>query len=334
MKKVHLVESGMKEPISADFIVRPYQPGDEKVINDRFNQIFGLQRDLKEWCWKFQSPNESQLLLAFDLKGKLVSHFGVLKENFTYNGKIYNAGHSVDNFSARIPAAIRQGIFHKLAQQFFDKHGNPEEFSLIYGFPGTRNLRLGIHKLDYGTPFPVRYWEKSLLELTSSNFELIKDNYNLQYKKIDKLWQKAAHRYPVSIVRDSSWIRKRYVSRPANNYRFLRTMYWGAYSSICVYTLQEDNLQVVDLIWDGRRKKDLEKLEELLTRSALKSQAIRLSMWLSGDPEAEKVFANKGWRQFQEPQDLHLVVLSFNKEIRKQKLLDHFYLTKGCTDII
>lgn len=324
----------MKEAISTDFIIRPYRPGDEKAINQRFNQIFGLHRDLKEWYWKFQSPNESQILLAFDLNRNLVSHFGVLKEDFIYNGKIYHAGHSVDNFSVRIPAAVQQGIFYKLAQQFFDKHGNPEEFSIIYGFPGTRNLRLGIHKLNYGTPFPIRYWEKSLTETTFSKLDLIKDNYDIHSKKIDQLWQKASRRYPVSIVRDSLWIKKRYVSRPANNYRFLRTKYWGAYSSFCVYTCEEDSLQVVDLIWDGRRKKDLEKLEELLSRNAFQSRASRLSMWLSGDPEAEKIFAKKGWRQFQEPHDLHLVILSFNKEMKKQMLLDHFYLTKGCTDII
>jgi hypothetical protein len=57
-------------------------------------------------------------------------------------------------------------------------------------------------------------------------------------------------------------------------------------------------------------------------------------MWLSGDPWAEKIFAARGWQHIREPQDLHLVVLTFNKEIKKQKLLDHFYLTKGCTDII
>lgn len=317
-----------------DFIVRPYQTGDEKAINDRFNQIFGLQRDLTEWYWKFKPPNESKVLLAFDLKGKLISHFGVLKENFTYLGKNYQAGHSVDNYSSQIRSAIHKGVFYKLAKQFFNRYGNPDNFSIIYGFPGTRNLRLGIHKLNFGTPLPVGYWEKKPEKCSNLSLKLVEDAFRLKQHKIDRLWQRAVHRYPVSIVRDAFWIEKRYLSRPGQNYRFLKTSSWGAYSSICVYVIRQDVLEVVDLVWDGRSKKDLEKLDKLLGLAAEKSRAPKLAMWLSGDEEAQGILADLGWKNMKEPNHLHLVVLSFDPRIDKQIALQHFYLTKGCTDII
>jgi len=325
----------INQPIdnTTDFLIRPYQPGDEKEINVGFNKIFGQNRDLSEWYWKFQSLNKSRILLAFGSNDKLISHYGVVTDRFKYFGKIYNAGHSVDTFSARMPAAINQRIFEKLVHKFFGLYGNQDDISLMYGFPGKRILSLGTLKLDYGAAFPIKYWERSILNkpwfVTFS-----KRSYRLNLKKVDKLWQGASDRYPISIVRDSLWIRKRYLSRPGALYCYLKTSRLGVYSSICIYRIEKDSLAVVDLVWDGKRRKDLRKIDRLLAQSAARLGLSRLTMWLSGDDEAEQIFSEIGWNTKQEPQKLHLVVKSFSKEIDRQKLLDHFYLTKGCTDII
>jgi len=38
----------------SEFIIRPYQKGDEIAINNTFNQVFGTDRSIEEWYWKKQ----------------------------------------------------------------------------------------------------------------------------------------------------------------------------------------------------------------------------------------------------------------------------------------
>ena len=82
------------------------------------------------------------------------------------------------------------------------------------------------------------------------------------------------------------------------------------------------------------RKKDLVRLESLLVNVSREKRLSYMAMWLSGDKEAESVFESNNWQIETEPQNLHMVVKSFNSDIDRSTLLNHFYLTKGCTDII
>ena len=316
-----------------DFYIRPYIEGDEIKINDGFNQVFGENRTLEEWKWKFQSNNESRILLAFDSDDNLISHYAVLIDKFNYKGILYTSGHSVDTFSKPMPTAIRTKLFKKLVLRFFEMYGNINNVSLMYGFPGTRMLKLGSLKLDYGEAFPIKLWKKSIPD--GSDYGLVfKSFWKLRDKKIDHLWNRSVHRYPVSIVKDAAWVNKRYLSRPNGSYQVLRTARIGAYTSLCIYIILKDTLFLVDLIWDGMRKKDLVRLESLLVNVSREKRLSYMAMWLSGDKEAESVFESNNWQIETEPQNLHMVVKSFNSDIDRSTLLNHFYLTKGCTDII
>ena len=52
---------------------RPYRAGDEVAINDGFNRVFGLQRSLAEWWWKFAPDTTAPwIMLAFDEEGRIV----------------------------------------------------------------------------------------------------------------------------------------------------------------------------------------------------------------------------------------------------------------------
>ena len=37
-----------------NIIIRRYKEGEEKEINDLFNQIFNEKRPIEEWYWKFR----------------------------------------------------------------------------------------------------------------------------------------------------------------------------------------------------------------------------------------------------------------------------------------
>lgn len=314
-----------------DFVIRKYQTGDEHLINKGFNKIFGLRRSIQEWYWKFKDPNDSRIMLSLDAE-EVLSHYAVQTDRFQYLGELLTAGHSVDTFSVRKAKATSGRSLQKLVQQFFDEFGSAEDVALMYGFPGERILRLGHIKLDYGRACPVKYWE---LELPAKPKKLPgAANHPGPPAKINQLWNRASWRYPVSIVRDYKWLHKRFLSRPNHKYQFIRRTRWGRYSLLCTFVRDRNMIEVVDIVWDGSSRRDIKFVTEALSSTAHRYGIPRVSLWLSGDKKLEELLEKYGWKMREEPHKLHLVVKSFVSTIDREELLDRFYLTKGCTDII
>ncbi len=314
-----------------DFVIRGYQKGDEQLINREFNTIFGLKRPIQEWYWKFKHPNESRIMLSLD-RDQMLSHYAVQAARFQYQGDIYTAGHSVDTFSIRRAKATSGRSLEKLVQSFFREFGGVNDIALMYGFPGRRILRLGSIKLDYGIPLAVKYWE------LKPKFSDLRLQGGMDHpgtpSMVDELWSSAAHRYPVSIIRDYKWIYRRYISRPNNEYRFVYHKVQGRYTVLCVYVKKARVLEVVDIIWDGQNENDIKFITSILASIALKKALRKVSMWLSGDEKLEAILERNRWMIKEEPNQLHLVVKSFTSKIDREDLLSRFYLTKGCSDII
>lgn len=314
-----------------DFVIRKYQAGDEHLINKGFNQIFGLRRSIQEWYWKFKDPNDSRIMISLD-RGELLSHYAVQTDRFQYLGETYTVGHSVDTFSVRKAKATSGRSLQKLVMSFFEEFGSAEDVALMYGFPGTRILRLGNMKMDYGRAIPIKYWELTL------PFKHKKfaggDSHPGHPSKINQLWKRAAKRYPASIIRDYQWMHKRFLSRPDHKYQFIRSSSWGRYSLLATFVRHQGAIEVVDIIWDGSSKRDVRFFTGALASVAHRNGITKISMWLSGDEKLEQNLEKYGWIVREEPHKLHLVVKSFVSSIDREELLDRFYLTKGCTDII
>ena len=88
---------------------------------------------------------------------------------------------------------------------------------LLYGFPGKRALRLGQLKLGYGEPVPIRLWQR---EVTHRRLIWRKRSPQTapNLTAFERLWHRAAGRYPVSTIRDASWLKQRYLERPNSPY--------------------------------------------------------------------------------------------------------------------
>ncbi len=67
--------------MSADggYTLRAYAPGDEAAIQRAFTEVFGVQRTLAEWRWKFvDPPRGSRIVLAFDAAGELACQYAAI----------------------------------------------------------------------------------------------------------------------------------------------------------------------------------------------------------------------------------------------------------------
>ena len=314
-----------------DLVIRTYQAGDEHLINRGFNQIFGLRRSIQEWYWKFKDPNDSRIMLSLDGR-EVLSHYAVQTDRFQYQGRRYTIGHSVDTFSVKKAKATSGRSLQKLVYRFFDQFGSEEDVAVMYGFPGERILKLGHIKLDYGRAQPIKYWE---LEPPSNPKKFSgATKHPGPPVKINRLWDRASKRYPVSIVRDYRWVHKRFLSRPNQKYQFIKHTRWGRYSLLCTFVRNRNEIEVVDIVWDGSSRRDVRFITEALSSIAHRYGISKVSLWLSGDKKLEESLERYGWQIKEEPHKLHLVVKSFVSTIDREELLDTFYLTKGCTDII
>lgn len=315
------------------FAIRPYRTGDEGKINDAFNAVFGQNRSLEEWKWKFDSVNPSRIIIAVDQDEQVVTHYAVLTDEFQYKGKRYIGGHSVDTYSKRRSDAVRTRLFEKTVGLFFEIHGRPGEVDLMYGFPGTRILKLGHMKLDYGEPLAVPYWEKNAPASRHGLKSAVVDRLPTS-EKLNALWKRASGRYSSSIIRDGRWFEKRYFSRPDNAYRLVVYSKWWRWTAAAVVKDEGHQLFVIDLVWDGRDEAQLRDLLYKIEGMAADLGRTKVAAWFSGDGETEQTLESMGWIRKAEPQGLHMVVKTFHPDIDRNNLLHSFYLTKGCTDII
>lgn len=326
----------MEEKIKVgNFEIRPYQPGDEDKINETFNRVFNTSRSINGWKWKFKKPNDSRILLAYNQNKKLITHYAVTTDRFQFDSRSFTIGQSLDTFSVRHPDAIRLKLFENVVRHFFGLFGSKKDVAIMYGFPGTRILKLGTMKLDYGTATPIQYWEK---EITDTATHVIKNKPNQLFvpniTKLNGLWNRSKNRYPASIIRDGNWFFKRYLSKPSNNYQYIAHSKWWNYQCFAVYITQNDTLQIIDIVWNGKKKEDVISLEKSILNRARYRGIKKMSMWLSGDSNLEQIFKDTGWQIRKEPHDLHFVVKTFDTAIPRDEVRSNFYMTKGCTDII
>ena len=104
---------------------------------------------------------------------------------------------------------------------------------------------------------------------------------------LDRLWERAQDRYPVSVIRNANHVRRRLSGHPAVRYhRWLITPRWSSTPAAFVAFRTDGGVcRWVELVWDGRPGA-LELVDHLSRRLTEQTGADREELWLDGDPEA------------------------------------------------
>ena len=317
-----------------DVTCRPYRPGDEISINDGFNRVFGLARPLAEWRWKFALDTTAPwIMIALDREGRLVASYSAIVVPMRLGGRVLNVGQPVDVYS--VPEVRGTRAFSTCYEAFCSQFGRPADLPLIYGFPGGRHYVMGLKFLRYELLRPVGYWRRQArrprLRLPLSRMAV---RHGFDAGAADELWRRAAPRYPYATIRDGGWLGRRFTGRPSVEYHHLAVISRGAVRAWGVAVTAPDTLRLAELVWDGESARALAALDTELDALAGRHGCARLETWLSGDPEAERVLKSLGWSRCEEPNDLHLVIRSFDEEIDSKAMAERFYLTMGDADLV
>jgi lipopolysaccharide transport system ATP-binding protein len=197
---------------------------DEEVLLDLFARAFGHAMPAAQWRWKYAGIDPVGTLVH---RGKrVIAFYGGMPRSVRCHGEPMTAVQIGDVMVDPVERAVlmRKGPFFLAASAFAERFmGSGSDYAFAFGFPSERHARLGERLALYERvddvleatwpPLPPR---AGLLHRTR---ELREQELGI----VDGLWQRMADelRHVVLGVRDSAYIRRRFLEHPAAKYLVL-----------------------------------------------------------------------------------------------------------------
>lgn len=269
--------------------IRTYRPGDEVAINDGFNRVFGSQRSLAEWTWKFSPPGALEATLAAWDAGALAAHNGAIPADYHIGDRRVPALQGVDTFSLAALECKREWKSAWLhVMDGFAEHSVRAGAGLLYGFTGPRSISHMVARCRWDAAEPRRI---PLLERETSRGRrtLASAFYSARLlgdvePVLDDLWQRVAHRYEAAVIRDADHARRRFSGHPMVRYhRWLVSRRLStAPVAFVVFRTDCGVCRWVDLLWDDRHPGAFDLIDHLARQTSMQTGAEReLCGWMA-----------------------------------------------------
>jgi len=325
-----------------DLVIRPFRPGDERALNRGFNEVFRRDRPLEEWSWKFPAEPDGRFIMVAVLAGEVVAQYAGLPVRFRIDDAEWTATQIVDVFATRAARGPlgRRGIWVRTVDQYFDVFGRSGRAPLLFGFPGRRHRKLGILQLGYDSmdPQPINFLVRRCpTPMTGGRRLLYRAELGLDWEpRLDFLWRRVRHQYPVAVVRDARHALRRFAGHPTVRYH--RFLIFPRLSSepvaFAVFRSDKGRLRWADLVWDHRHPGALDLLVHLSGRLAAQTGCEVEELWLNGDAAAQSGLSRHGFEVAPEPDDLVMVARAFDAAVDLVALAEGVYLTLGDSDLV
>lgn len=324
--------------------IRPYEPGDEVSINKGFNQVFGLNRTIEEWRWKFRpDENGSRIMVAVDENNEVLVHYGSIMLPMWIDGKVILGAQNLDTYALNTPEVLKKRLFLKTAFKYIEVHCHgANKIPFFYGCIGGRIMKLGRLAFKYSEPIEIKYLYKqnSILLRSYGRFfgDQVWDKYvsldsEVRLNEISDLWERSKIRYNACVVRDGEYVQRRYLSHPINKYMYLEIRKGAELSVFAVLIYQDRLLKLVDILWDGLDPEAIISLESEIWKICQKIGAIKVELWINNDDNLSEILIQSGMKISSNPYDLYLTTRSFVEELDEDDLKERFYFTMGSSDI-
>jgi hypothetical protein len=317
--------------VNDEVVVRAYRAGDEVSINEGFCEVFGVQRSLEDWRWKFGDQAERARIHVAERGGEIVAHFAALPARCRWSGREWVLGQTVDVFARRRPGLVQGRLFERLVREAYAAWA-AGGLDGVFGFPGERHLRLGLARLDYCAPQPVVVWTRPPRQPALGAGALAQPWPATA--ELDRLWERASRRLAATFARDGATLALRFSGRPGVDYQLLVVRrWWGRLEAIAVVRADRGRLEVADLVWDGRRSAALLEIDRQL-EALVATAGGSAELWLGGDPAAAAVLRELGWIEAHHPAGLGATAKSFRADLDARALVETLFVTMLDADLV
>ena len=243
------------------YTIRDVLPNDQPEVSRLFVEAFGQQPGRDWYEWKYAAGRSAALGL-WDESGRLRAHYAGIPRTIAWQGHPV-AGLQIGDVMVS-PAIrglmLRHGPFQQVCSHFFaTRVGAGRPFRFAWGFPNQRHLRLGLRLGLYHDAgvisqlnWPAKrqhlspWWSFSPLDTNSRGFD----------RQVDAVWRAMAGDLTDHVVgiRDSGYVRWRFVARPDRRYRLfgLRRHVTGRLTALAVLRFAEGAVELLDVIGPRR----------------------------------------------------------------------------------
>jgi hypothetical protein len=274
--------------------------------------------------------------------GELLAHYAAVPVRFQIRDRVWNAGQIVDVFSTRKARGglTRRGVWVRTVDSFFDAFGRSGRLPLLFGYPSPRALRLGVLQLGYDQMElqPIRYLARRSRGSARRGRRLL---YRAELARdweprLDALWQRLRHQYPVAVVRDASHALRRYAGHPMVRYHRFLIFPRLSTDPVAFAVFRSDGgvIRWADLLWDHHHPGALDLVDHLSAQLAVQTAAEREELWMNGDPEGRERLEAGGFQTETEPGRLVMGARAFDDDVDLATMGRLVYTTMGDSDLV
>jgi len=257
--------------MSTGIQIRHYRQGDEGQLNELFRTVFGVQRPLEGWYWKFRDNAVFDRILisvAEREDGLIVGMYPLLVMEYQVRDELFLAVQSVE---ISIHPDYRGRWIVKRLKSFVQQTAIESGMRFGFGFPTREHAKVGIHFMGYsllgelpilgisivrgfkvkgrivrGVLVRLAYlirlvhlylrvttWAKKERE-GNGGFQLVElEGFSEDF---DRLWKNVSADYPVIAHRSSRYLNWRYVDNPMADFTVIGAKRNGSLIGYLVFT--------------------------------------------------------------------------------------------------
>lgn len=326
--------SGIGDPSpSGRYIARVFQPGDESGINEGFNRVFGQNRTLGEWRWKFpKAPAGRWISVVVDSSGAVLAHFAAVPMPMQSPNGPFLAGQGADAYC--VPEFREQGLYGRAVSCFFEVFSGEGGIGFFLGFAGPRNAEVLVRRHGFQDLGQAPLWQRNCRPRRRWLPFAHELREGFDQVAAELLWRRVSGRYPWAGIRDGSWMSRRFSGRPGVEYRHLSAWRKGVPKAWVVLRCRGDRVQIGDWLWDGEDERAVLLLDHQVARESLRAGAAFEEQWLAGDRGLARVLEERNWAPASLEAPNHLVVRRCMERVPTPSEVGDFYITFGDADLV
>lgn len=324
--------------------LRPYRPGDEEGILALFQQVFGRERSLAHWRWKFcENPAGQQIMLAVTEAGEVIGQFAGLPVWAAKGERRILLSQIVENMvDPRFRRGLKKpGLLVALLRKFAKEYMGPDAGAMAYGFPTPVNRRLLVGTGCCTVLHRVVELRRGLIGwLGDLGGCAASVRYHVEHVSrfppaVDELWKRCQQELPLAIIRDARYLNWRYADCPDVAYvLLLATDRWtGRVTGVAVLRFDWGRWPVallVDWLVPRQPRGPAEALLQHCHAFSADSGRVRIKTWFAAHSPEFQLLKAHGYQPT--PTKHEITVDLFHAELSREWVQSHWYYTMGDSD--